>query len=208
MELDNLTLDELRELQAKIATKTTEMLGSAPKVAYDLDLYAGNPRAGCSKSVEQITAVANDLSTYYGESVSTQGTLPEGSLVEISATGGSHCNTNTTTVIVRIKRGAEFEITRGYQQFTGSGAELAFDEPAEIDTEETQALIDQYPQLTKLAGNRQTLQRVIWVLNQGLPVAPKKEPCEILTGTPRQIAWAKTIRAEFLPSTPTRTRRN
>jgi len=172
-------------------------------VAYSLVLEAGNRRAGAKSSVKRVKALNVSTVQLVCETAPTNGALPENTHLLISGTGGSWNNSSSLSVLVRVKRGSEFQVESGYQNFRGTGVELL---ASSTDRVEAQMAIDRHPVLATVVNRQGSLSIFLRLIEDGVPV--ESDPPEVASlapmthGSAKQREWATQIRREFILSHP------
>ena len=128
--------------------------------------------------------------------------VAKGTLLQAYLRGGTHSNETSQTVILIVKKGGSIDYKQGYQPHHGNRCRKLLLDTECLATEEVQALIEKYPQFVKSACDSCKLQRLVFLTERGIPIAPPKEPWERLEGSAAQIKWAKDIRQRFLARNP------
>ena len=143
---------------ACVSAWASEARNTDKSVAVTFATYAGNQRAGSKTWAKRIDTMRPSRGNGYdftGEfiagSVAASGTvsIKEGTFLIVSASGGSHKNRSTTTILLQVEEGANYSHESGYQTFAGDGATLIATSDDVIDP---QKMIDAHPDLDPFVG--------------------------------------------------------
>lgn len=158
IDLKGMSVPDLNRLLSSVSAELMRRWGVGEDhegpVYYTMSLYGGNARAGAKVWAKELTGIDPSQPNGFGLEgpwAPRSGAQQPGRYMVAGGKGGSWKNASSSYVLLRVKRGAEFQFSNRYQEFSGTGLELV---ASSVDKLDEQAVIDVHPDLAPSAGGK------------------------------------------------------